>query len=121
MTGESDKQTTVECPNCKRTIKANMHSNRWVKWIDVNCWTCGYHYIMKDIHFDLVQPSSPFFELIYGNKVLKQLNEGKEKHKENKKKFEEGREERLWKRKKEGRLKDSELTEIKSYIKSRGI
>ena len=91
-----------------------MKSNRWVKWIEMNCDTCGYHYQLKDTQFDFVQPISPFWEMIYGEQPKLTEPIDKEKRRER-------REEALWRKRKEGKLKPWEEDYVKKYSKERGL
>lgn len=106
------KTANIICPNCKNKIRAFLESNHWVKWIKIDCQTCGYYYQLKDTQFDFIQPSSPLFELIYKSEL---------KPKEDKENKKSERDKRLWRKSKEGRLKPWEEDYIKKYTKERGL
>lgn len=58
-------KTQIKCHNCQQKINVVYNKNQWVEWFRGNCETCGWKFMLKDTNFDLVQPDSNFFEIIY--------------------------------------------------------
>jgi ribosomal protein S27E len=63
--GKFNGKVKMQCPNCEESLIVFRGSNRWCTWFRGECFTCGYEFKLKDFEFDLVQPDSPFFGLIY--------------------------------------------------------
>lgn len=111
----------IKCPNCKREIKAILQKNRWVKWIKVECYNCGYRKLVEEKEFDYIQPSSPFFKIIYGHDPLTEENTKIKINKLKKENQNQEREDNLEKMIHRGKLKPHEFKDIKSYVKNRGL
>lgn len=75
-----NKTVKMKCPNCGESVLVAYGKNRWVEWFQGQCWTCGWRFILKDTEFDFVQPSSPFFKLIYNNDPEKETIKRKKLH-----------------------------------------
>jgi len=61
----------IYCPNCKqKKLEARYGENRWVKWINTKCETCGYKKLLKKDDLDVIQPSSPLWNMIYTNDIF---------------------------------------------------
>jgi len=82
-----------KCPNCQEIIWVHHGKNRWCEWFRGECWQCGYHFMLKDYMFDIIQPDSPFFELIYkyhpAKKALKEKKKRAFEEEQRKAKLEE--------------------------------
>jgi len=109
----------IECPNCKTKIKAILQENRWVKWIEVNCDSCGFRNKIKDL--DFIQPSSPFFKAIYKKEPIKNYEKEKKEEEKIKDNLKDKREIELKLRVNQGSLKPWQLKDIKHYTRERGI
>src|SRR3990167_10479053 len=97
---------TISCENCGDKIEANYDKN--AKEIRAECWLCGWKLKLNKKDVDLIQPSSPFFELIYNWSPQKRAVLEKRK-----KQFEVGQrkaslEEKYHRMHKEGRIKSWE-------------
>ena len=93
-----------------------MGENRFAKWIEMNCGLCKWEKMIRDTDFDYIQPSSPFFKMIYGYNPNEE-REAQIKQKElNNKKREELREEKMQKN-----LTPSQIKEVKSIANYRGL
>ncbi len=109
----------IDCPNCKRKIKAILRMNRWVKWIAIYCEGCGYRNNIENL--DFIQPDSPFFEAIYGNNpIAKQKMEEKYKKLE-KENLKDKREIGLKIKEKKGLLKPYEVEDIIKYARDKNL
>lgn len=109
----------INCPNCKRKIKAILKENRWVKWIEVSCEDCGYR---KNIeNFDFIQPDSPFFKAVYGNNPIEKQKQEIRNRNWAKENLKDKREIELQLRVRQGFLKPWELKDIKSYTRERRL
>ncbi len=110
----------LKCPNCNERFKVELWKNkrRNDKYFKGECWTCGYKLHISPEACDLIQPSNPLFGLYYGapEDVSKKAEREVMKNK-----FKEKREEKLYEKQKEGILKSSDVKNIKSYTKSRGL
>ncbi len=104
----------IYCPNCKKKIKAILKSNRWVKWIEIYCYDCGYR---KNIeNFDFIQPSSPFFKKIYGDDPIENFKKGEKEKEMEKENLKDKREINLKKL-----LKPWESDYVKKYTRERKL
>lgn len=67
---EGQKRVMIKCPNCRfRTVLIAYGENMLARWFSGNC-QCGFKFKMRDYEFDYLQPSSPFFKMIYGDPFL---------------------------------------------------
>jgi len=109
----------TKCPNCKRKIRAILKENRWVKWIEIYCADCGYR---KNIeNFDLIQPTSPFFQAIYGNDPIALETRKYKELKRKKENLKDDREIGLKIKVQQGLLKSYEVKDIKKYTRERDL
>ena len=96
-----------------------MKSNRWVKWIEIYCSGCKYRENVEN--FDFIQPTSPFFQAIYGNDPIA-LSKRQRREKESRdNNLKDDREIGLMLKVKEGILKPWEIKDVKSYTRERGL
>ena len=106
----------INCPNCRRKIKAILKSNRWVKWIEIYCDSCDYRKNIHDTELDYIQPSSPFFKAIYGHDPIElaRRERREEERKENNLKDERDINLKL-------KLEPWDRDYIKKYARERGL
>lgn len=104
-----------KCPDCTDTVQIDYHRNRWVEWFAGDC-DCDYEFRLLGKDFQYVQPSSLFFETIYG------FNPAKDEEKERKQKEIEAinrkvqLEEKYKKQENEGELKPWERKTIEDIV-----
>lgn len=110
------KHTYIACPNCNSKIKAKMGENRFAKWIEINCGFCKWDKVIRDTDFDYIQPSSPFFKMIYGYNPNEERADQLKQKEIIKKQREEAREEKL-----KRTLTPSQVKEVKSIANYRGL
>lgn len=92
-------EAKMKCPNCEEIFIATYKP----MVLRGECWTCGYRFEMKKHDFDLIQPDSPLFELIYRCNPQKraEMEARKKKWEEEKRKMElEEKYHKMWKEKK---------------------
>ena len=99
------KKVMVKCQKCRDgRVIVSYNENSFGKWFYGKC-QCGREFWLKDYEFDYLQPSSPFFEMVYGNLFLEA--------EKNKKFLEQKKEERKLELQKKYRYKFSKLWERK--------
>jgi hypothetical protein len=111
----------IACPNCKERLVMWLCKRKDEKYIKGECDLCGYNKVITPMECDVIQPSSPLFELYYGFNPEKDNNKNKKQYEKYKDKMKEFREERINNKVKEGKLGTTDLKNIKSYIRDRGI
>ena len=85
----------INCPKCKKKIRAVLKENRWVKWIEIYCSDCEYRKNIHEKEFDYIQPSSPFFKAIYGNDPMELRLRTYREEKRKKENLKQNREDRI--------------------------
>lgn len=110
---------TIKCPNCQGKTKAILQENRWVKWILVDCYDCGYKNKITDL--DFIQPSSPFFKAIYKKEPIKNYEKEKKEEEKIRDNLKDKREIELKLKVNQGSLKPWQLKDIKYYTRERRL
>lgn len=90
------KKVIVECPNCKERVDVIYSKNQWVESFKGYCYPCGWKFILKDTEFDLIQPDSPFFEMIYRFHPEREAEMKERKHKWEEKQHKAKLEQKYW-------------------------
>ena len=114
--GSSKYSVKMECPNCGEHFLVRREVNKWTECFRGECWVCGYKFILKDTDFDIVQPDSPFFEMIYRFHPEKEGEKARKKREWQEQKRKEKLEEKYFKMKKENRIKPWEEKSLKKEI-----
>ena len=120
-TSNTGKREIMVCPNCKEKFSIFLHYWNKKKYLKGECEVCGYRKCITPKECDIIQPSSPLFKLLYGfnpNEDNKRIKKNLKWYKEKRKEI---REENLNRKVKEEKLKTTDLKNIKSYVRDRGI